>query len=82
MKTVEQHCAARNERTSSATLISFQPDLKWGYQHKSFDKQYAYDLSVETYSQTCQTSKMELFAEIVNGRNPLTTFIKSSVLDA
>ena len=35
----------------------------------------------EAYSEPCQTSKIELFAKIVNGFQPLTIFAKSSVLD-
>ena len=33
------------------------------------------------YSEPCQTSKMELFLKIINGRKPLTIFAKSSILD-
>ena len=32
----------------------------------------------ETYSESCRTSKMEFFAEIVSGFHPLTIFAKSS----
>ena len=35
----------------------------------------------ETYSQPSQTSKMEVFIKIVNGFQPFTVFIKSSILD-
>ena len=35
----------------------------------------------ETYSESYQASKMELFAKIVNGWKPLTIFAKSSILD-
>ena len=35
----------------------------------------------EAYSETCQTSKMELFATIVNGFQPLNISAKSSFLD-
>ena len=34
----------------------------------------------EAYAEPCQTSKMELFTEIVNGFEPLTIFAKSSIL--
>ena len=36
---------------------------------------------VEAYSEPCQTSKMERFAKIVNGKKPLTIFAERSVLD-
>ena len=35
----------------------------------------------KTYSESCQTSEMEFFAEIVNGFKSLTIFAKSSFLD-
>ena len=35
----------------------------------------------EEYSESCQTSKMELFAKILNGFQLLTIFAKSSILD-
>ena len=35
----------------------------------------------EAYSQPSQTSKMEVFTKIVNGFQPFTVFIKSSILD-
>ena len=42
----------------------------------------AIDLIVsEAYSETCQTSKMELFAKRVNGWLPLTFFAKNSISD-
>ena len=31
----------------------------------------------EVYSEPCQTSKMEYFAKVVKGWNPLTTFSKT-----
>ena len=34
------------------------------------------------YSEPYQTSKMESFAKIVNGFQPLTIFAKSSIIDA
>ena len=37
--------------------------------------------SAEAYSAPSQTSKMELFAEIVYGFQQLTDFTKSSILD-
>ena len=37
-------------------------------------------LSAETHFEPCQSSKMELFAEIFNGFQPLTIFAKSFVL--
>ena len=36
----------------------------------------------ETYSEPCQTSKMELLAGIVNNIQSLTILVKSSILDA
>ena len=36
---------------------------------------------VDTYSEPSRTSKMELFAKIVKGFLPLTTFAKTSILD-
>ena len=33
------------------------------------------------YSEPCQTSKMNLFAQIVNGIHPFTIFAKSSILE-
>ena len=35
----------------------------------------------EVYFEPCQTSKMELFANIVNGFQPLTVFANSYILD-
>ena len=35
----------------------------------------------EAYSEPCQISKMEVFSQIVNGFQFLTTFAKSSILD-
>ena len=37
--------------------------------------------NTETYSEPCQTSKMEFFAEIGNGWKPLTSFTRNSILD-
>ena len=39
------------------------------------------DHNTETYSEPCQISKMEVFAEIGNGWEPLTSFTRSSILD-
>ena len=36
---------------------------------------------VETYSEPNQTSKMEFFAKIINGFQPLTIFAKRSFVD-
>ena len=36
---------------------------------------------LEGYSEPCQTSKKELFTQIVNGLKPLTIFVKSSISD-
>ena len=36
----------------------------------------------QVYSEPCRVSKMELFAEEVNGFQPLTSSAKSSILDA
>ena len=33
------------------------------------------------YSEHCQTSKMELFAKMVNGSKLLTIVVKNSILD-
>ena len=38
-------------------------------------------LIAETYSEPIQTSEIGLFAEIVNGSNPLTIFTKSPIFD-
>ena len=35
----------------------------------------------ETYSEPCQTSKMELYVKIVEGGRPLANFAKSFILD-
>ena len=35
----------------------------------------------EANSETCQTSKMEHFAKVVNGFQPLTIFAKRAMLD-
>ena len=35
----------------------------------------------QTYSELCQTSKMESFAEIVNGFKKITTFKRNSILE-
>ena len=37
--------------------------------------------STEMYSETCQTTKMEQLAKIVNDYTPLTIFVKRSILD-
>ena len=37
---------------------------------------------LEAYSESCQTSKMECFAKIVNGYKLLTVFAKHSISDA
>ena len=36
----------------------------------------------EAYSESCQTSKMECFANIVNNEKPLTISVIRSILDA
>ena len=38
-------------------------------------------LSTETHSEACQTSKVELFAKLVTGFQPLNVFTKCSILD-
>ena len=38
-------------------------------------------LSTEAYSEACQTSKVELFAKLVTGFQPLNVFRKCSILD-
>ena len=35
---------------------------------------------LEAYLELCQTSKVELFAKMVNGEKLLTVFVKSSIL--
>ena len=35
----------------------------------------------EAHLEPCETSSMELFAEVVNGGNPLTIFAKNNILD-
>ena len=35
----------------------------------------------EAYSESCQTSKMEIFVKIVKGLKPLIAFAKNSFLD-
>ena len=35
----------------------------------------------ETYLEPCQISKMECFAKIINGFQPLTIFARRSILD-
>ena len=37
---------------------------------------------IQRYSEPCQTSKLELFANIVNSFQPLTNFVKLSILGA
>ena len=39
-------------------------------------------LVAKWYSETCQTSKMELFANIISVFHPLTIFVESSILNA
>ena len=39
------------------------------------------DQLTETYSELCQTSKVERFADIVNDFYPLITYAKRSILD-
>ena len=41
---------------------------------------YIVMLISETYSEPCETSKVELFAKIVNGLESLTIFVKNSIL--
>ena len=38
-------------------------------------------LSSKVYPEPCQTSKMELFAKIINSFQPLTIILKSFILD-
>ena len=45
-----------------------------------FGKMCSENLS-KIHSEPCQTSKMEIFAKIVNYQKPLTIFVKSSSLD-
>ena len=42
---------------------------------------YNIKFQTEAYSEPSRTSKMELFAKIVNSRTPLIIFTKSSILD-
>ena len=42
---------------------------------------YDFLYMAEAYSEPCQTSKTELFAEIVNAERPLVVFAESSILD-
>ena len=37
--------------------------------------------TAKAYLEPSQTSKIELFVEMVNGFEPLTIFVKSSILD-
>ena len=45
-----------------------------------FGKMCSENLS-KIHSEPCQTSKMEIFAKILNYEKPLTIFVKSSSLD-
>ena len=45
-------------------------------QTQKFFKGYCSKWMSEAYSEPCQTSKMELFAKIVNGQKPFTIFVK------
>ena len=44
------------------------------------EKLSTYDSRV-AYSESCQTSKLDRYAKIVNGYNPLTIFGNRSILD-
>ena len=48
--------------------------LRWNFFRKSL-------LASEANSESCQTSKMELFAKIVKNEKPFTIFAKTSILD-
>ena len=41
-----------------------------------------YEHITDAYSESSQTSKMELFAKKINGFQPVTIFAKNSTLDA
>ena len=41
----------------------------------------SYHIHIVSYSEPCQTSKMERFAKTVDGLKPLTIFTKHSILD-
>ena len=38
-------------------------------------------LGLQGNSESCQTSKMEVFAKIVKNKKPFTIFVKTSILD-
>ena len=57
------------QKTSSISGISRQWGALSGLQWRI----------LETYSEPCQTSKMECFAKIVNGCKPLTIFAKHAI---
>ena len=48
--------------------------LRWRFFRKSF-------LGLEENSESCQTSKMELFAKIVKNEKPFSIFVKTSISD-
>ena len=48
--------------------------LRWTFSRKSL-------LGSEANSESCQTSKTELFAKIVKNEKPITYFVKTSILD-
>ena len=48
--------------------------LRWGFFRELL-------LASEVNSESCHTSKMELFAKTVKNEKPFTIFVKSSILD-
>ena len=54
--------------------------IKKSWETQIFGKKYS-EILTKIYSKPCQTSKMEIFAKIVNYQKPLTIFAKGSSLD-
>ena len=59
----------------------FRSDFRRGCRVSGYSKLDLKDYVEKTCSESCQTSKMALFAKLVDGWNPLTIFAKSSILD-
>ena len=65
-------------RVSNAFYKSFKAALPLEICFLTIKKQITCE---EAYSEPCQTSKMNYFAKIVNGFQPLTNIAKLSILD-
>ena len=71
-KITENYC-------DTTILYNFRKSIQ--VSKKCSDPKFRENLTIpETYSVPCQTFKMESFTQIVNGLQPLTIYIKHSIL--